>query len=64
MAVFEEVKGVKVVLNLVKGSQTIAGCKEDATSEELHTLGSAVAMLQQEALDTIVKVQETLLIQA
>ena len=63
MAVFEEVKGVKVVLNLVKGSQTISGCKVDAAPEDLYALAGAVGSLQQEAVDTITKIQETLLVQ-
>lgn len=61
MAVTEKLKGVKVVLDLAKGSQTISNCKGDATADELYTLGTAVASLQNEALDQIVKVQETIL---
>lgn len=64
MAVTEKIKDVKVVLNLTKGSQSIPGCKVDATAEELHTLGSAIGELHQEDVEKIYKVTETELIMA
>lgn len=63
MAVTEKLKDVKVVLNLTKGSQTIPGCKVDATADELYALGSAVSTLVQEELEEMTKVQETILVQ-
>lgn len=56
------VKDVKVVLKLAKGSQTIGGCNESATDDQLHALGLAVSNLEKENLETISKVTETLLI--
>lgn len=64
MAVTEKIKDVKVVLNLTKGSQTIAGCKVDASPESLHTLGRAVGDLHQEDVEKICKVTEVELIMA
>lgn len=64
MAVTEKIKDVKVVLNLTKGSQSISGCKVDASAENLHTLGKAIGDLHQEAVEKIYKVTETELILA
>lgn len=61
MAVTEKLKDVKVVLNLVKGSQTIPNCRVDATAEELYALGEAVGNLTQEEVEEITKVQEVIL---
>ncbi|MEG0906850.1 MAG: hypothetical protein RSF87_11545 [Cellulosilyticaceae bacterium] len=64
MAVTEKIKDVKVVLNLTKGSQTIAGCKVDASAESLHTLGTAIGDLHQEDTEKISKITEVELILA
>ena len=55
-------KDVKVVLKLAEGSQTISECNMEATDEQLFNLGSAVAKLTKEELETISKVEETLLL--
>lgn len=55
-------KSTKVVLKLAKGSQTISGCSKDATNEQLYALGSAVASLEAESLETMTKVVESTLI--
>ena len=49
-------KDVKVVLKLAKGSQTISNCNKSATDEQLYALGSAVATLEAESLETVTKV--------
>lgn len=64
MAVTETVSTVKVVLKLDKGSQTISGCKHDATGDALYQLGKAISALQSENLNEIVKIQETKLVLA
>ncbi|MGL4737047.1 MAG: hypothetical protein ACRCW2_06275 [Cellulosilyticaceae bacterium] len=64
MAVTESVSGVKVVLKLEKGSQTISGCKHDATGEALYNMGKAIGTLQSENVNEIVKIQETKLVLA
>lgn len=61
MAVEADLKNVKVVLKLAKGSQTISGCSQDATNENLYALGEAVGSLTAERLETITKVEEHLL---
>lgn len=55
-------KDVKVVLKLAKGSQTISNCNKSASDEQLYALGSAVASLEAESLETITKVMESTLI--
>ena len=55
-------KGVKVVLKLVDGSQTISECNMSATDDQLLALGSAVSKLVKEEVETITKVEETTLI--
>ena len=55
-------KGVKVVLKLVDGSQTISDCNMGATDDQLFALGSAVSKLVKEEVETITKVEETTLI--
>lgn len=55
-------KSTKVVLKLAKGSQTISDCNKDATDEQLYALGSAVASLEAESLETMTKVVESTLI--
>lgn len=62
MAVSADVKGVKVVLKLEKGSQTISDCSKTATDEKLFEIGDAVATLQQEPVTGIVKVVESTLL--
>ena len=64
MAITAEVKGIKVVLDLEKGSQTIANCNQSATDEALYEIGSAVATLQSENVSSVNKVVETILINA
>lgn len=63
MAITADLKGVKLVLKLAKGSQTISNCNRAATDEALNSLGKAVATLQKEELETVVKVVETTLIE-
>ena len=55
-------KGVKVVLKLADGSQTISDCNMSATDDELFALGTAVSKLVKEEVETITKVEETALI--
>lgn len=55
-------KGMKVVLKLAEGSQTIANCNEAATDEKLYALATAVAKLEAQRVDSITKVVETTLI--
>lgn len=55
-------KSTKVVLKLAKGSQTISDCNKDATDTQLYTLGSAVASLEAESLESMTKVVESTLI--
>lgn len=55
-------KNTKVVLNLAKGSQTISGCNKAATDTQLYALGSAVASLEAESLESITKVVESTLV--
>jgi len=56
------VKGVKVVLKLTDGSQTISECNMGATDDQLFALATAVAKLTKEEVETVSKVEETLLI--
>lgn len=55
-------KGVKVVLKLTEGSQTISDCNAQATDEQLYTLGNAVAKLEAEDVQAISKVTESVLV--
>ena len=64
MAVTADVKGVKVVLKLAKGSQTIPNCAKAAGDEALFQLGQAVSSLTKESVETVSKVVETTLLQA
>lgn len=57
-----QIKDVKVVLKLAKGSQTIPGCNQVASNDQLYALGSAVGTLTAEAVDGISKVEETMLV--
>lgn len=61
MAVTGTLDEVKVVLDLTKGSQTIPKCNKAATDAQLFQLGQAVAGLNAEGLESITKVQETIL---
>ncbi|WP_054743176.1 DUF1659 domain-containing protein [Cellulosilyticum ruminicola] len=63
MAVTTVLKGIKLVLNLEKGSQTVAHCNAAASNESLNALGKAVANLVASPVETIVKVEETVLIE-
>lgn len=62
MAVAETIQGVKVILKLEKGTQTISGCKHDATGEALYELGEAIGSLQSQNLKEIQKVVQTQII--
>ncbi len=62
MAVQTTLESVKVVLNLEKGSQTVANCKKDATDEALFAVGKAVGTLQREAVESISKIEESILV--
>lgn len=64
MSVNAVVKEVKVAMKFAKGSQTIGKCNQEATHEELFTFGQAVGSLNQEAIESITKVEETALIKA
>ena len=55
-------KGVKVVLKLTEGSQTISDCNMSATDDQLFALGTAVSKLEKEEVESITKVEETTLI--
>lgn len=63
MAVTTEVKGVKLVLKLEKGTQTVSNCSQSATNDALYEIGSAVATLQNEQVTDVSKVVETILIE-
>lgn len=63
MAVTTELKGIKLVLDLEKGSQTVANCNVAATNESLNALGKAVAGLIASPVENIVRVEETILIE-
>ncbi len=56
------IKGVKVVLKLAEGSQTISNCNVEATNENLYALATAVGKLEAQRVDAITKVEETTLI--
>lgn len=64
MAVTAEVKGVKLVLKLEKGSQTVSNCSQGASDDALYAIGDAVASLQRENVASMSKVVETILIEA
>lgn len=63
MAITTEFKGIKLVLDLEKGSQTVANCSPTATNENLNALGKAVASLIASPVESVVKVEETILIE-
>ncbi|WP_054742700.1 DUF1659 domain-containing protein [Cellulosilyticum ruminicola] len=63
MAVTTELKGIKVVLDLEKGSQTVSNCNIAASNESLNALGKAVAGLIDSPVEAIVRVEETILIE-
>lgn len=63
MAITADVKNVKVVLKLAKGSQTVSDCSKTATAEGLYEVSRAVAILLQEELEAVTKVEETTLIE-
>lgn len=62
MAVTAQVKGVKLVLKLSKGSQTVSNCSQEASDESLYEIGGAVATLQKQEVTNLSKVVETILI--
>lgn len=57
-------KGVKIVLKLEEGSQTISGCNTEATDEQLYALGDAVSKLEAKGVEAISKIVESTLINA
>lgn len=59
--VSEELKGVKVVLKLAEGSQTIPDCNPSATNEQFHKLGTAVGKLEAQTVTAMSKVVESTL---
>lgn len=61
--VTSKMAGIKVVLDLNEGSQTISNCNKSATDEQLHNLGKAVASLEKEGVEAISKVVEYSLIE-
>ena len=63
MAITADVKNVKVVLKLAKGSQTVSDCSKTATAQGLYSVSTAVATLLQEELEEVTKVEETTLIE-
>lgn len=56
-----EEKGVKVVLDLKEGTQTVSGCNLSATDDQLYALAMAVAQLEDEDVVDVTKVVETTL---
>lgn len=62
MAIQSVLEEVKVALKFTKGSQTIGHCNKQASDESLHTLGMAIGSLNAEALQSITKVTEALLL--
>ena len=64
MAVISEVKGTKIVLDLVKGTQTISKVNASATDTEAMKLANAVATLQEYEVEKVKKVVETTLVMA
>ena len=63
MAITADVKNVKVVLKLTKGSQTISDCSKEASSEGLYAVAMAVAGLLSEEVEAVTKVEYTSLIE-
>ena len=63
MAVKAVAKGVKLVLKLNKGTQTVTNCSQSASDDALYTIGGAVASLQQEEVTNLTKVVETILVE-
>ena len=57
-----ELKSTKVVLKLAEGSQTISGCNQAATDDQLYALAKAVSKLEAQSVDTVTKVTETTLV--
>lgn len=64
MAIQKTLDEVKVVLKLSKGSQTIPKCNKEAADEAYFALGQAIGTLQAEAVESITKVEETILAMA
>ena len=62
MAVTTELKGVKVILNLEKGTQTISNCNPTASDDNLALLGQAVATLTKYPAEEMVKQVQNVLI--
>lgn len=62
MAVVADPKGLKIQLDLEKGTQTVSGCNAKATNEQLYALGTAVGTLTQSPVEAIVRIEETVLI--
>ena len=62
MAITSVLDEIKLSLKFTKGSQTLSHCNPAATNDQLHTLGKAVASLNAESLDTMMKVEETKLL--
>ena len=63
MAVTTELKGIKLVLDLEKGSQTVSNCNVAASDESLNALGKAVASVLASPVEAIVRVEEKILIE-
>lgn len=63
MAVTTELKGIKLVLDLEKGSQTVSNCNAAASNESLNALGKAVASVLASPVEAIVRVEEKILIE-
>lgn len=62
MAVTADLKGVKLQLDLEKGTQTISNCNVAATDENLYALGIAVGSLIASPVEEIVRIEEKVLI--
>ena len=62
MAVTADLKGVKLQLDLEKGTQTISNCNVAATDESLYALGVAVGSLIASPVEEIVRIEEKVLI--
>lgn len=62
MAVTADMKGIKLQLDLEKGTQTISKCNAAASNESLYALGQAVGELIASPVEQIVRIEETVLI--
>lgn len=62
VTVTPDLKGIKLQLNLEKGTQTISNCNVAATNESLYALATAVEPLLASPVEEIVRIKEEVLI--